>query len=268
MSVILNDLVKEEISKVSEVASYLFSKGWAERNGGNISINLTEIFTGLPESFDEFTYVSVANFPKEAANKVFFVTGTGKRLRELNKPEKVSCIIKFDDSASGYHIIWGGNNDPSFRPTSELISHVKIHLDKIAEGSDHRTIVHTHPIELICMTHYYRFNTDEQAFNFAIWSTLPEVRAFVPRGVGITPYTLPGSEALADLTVAALRSKDVAIWNLHGALATGRDAHEAFDFIDVANKGATIFLKCLASGFSPLGMSQENLDELVEVFGL
>lgn len=32
----------EEVNKVAEVAGYLWQKGWAERNGGNITVNITE----------------------------------------------------------------------------------------------------------------------------------------------------------------------------------------------------------------------------------
>ena len=31
-----------EVDKVAEVAGYLWQKGWAERNGGNITVNVTE----------------------------------------------------------------------------------------------------------------------------------------------------------------------------------------------------------------------------------
>ena len=31
-----------EIWKVAETAGYLCHKGWAERNGGNITVNITE----------------------------------------------------------------------------------------------------------------------------------------------------------------------------------------------------------------------------------
>ena len=31
-----------EIWKVAETAGYLWQKGWAERNGGNITVNITE----------------------------------------------------------------------------------------------------------------------------------------------------------------------------------------------------------------------------------
>ena len=32
----------KEVEKVAEVAGYLWTKGWAERNGGNITVNITE----------------------------------------------------------------------------------------------------------------------------------------------------------------------------------------------------------------------------------
>ena len=34
--------LKAEIEKVAEVAGYLWQNGWAERNGGNITVNVTE----------------------------------------------------------------------------------------------------------------------------------------------------------------------------------------------------------------------------------
>lgn len=34
--------LKEEIDKIAEVAGYLWQNGWAERNGGNITVNITE----------------------------------------------------------------------------------------------------------------------------------------------------------------------------------------------------------------------------------
>ncbi len=61
---------------------------------------------------------------------------------------------------------------------------------------------------------------------------------------------------------------DVAVWEKHGAVATGVDALCAFDFIDVANKGAKLFLKCLASGFEPEGVTPEDMQRLKETFHL
>ena len=35
--------LKREVDKVAEVAGYLWQKGWAERNGGNITVNITDL---------------------------------------------------------------------------------------------------------------------------------------------------------------------------------------------------------------------------------
>jgi rhamnulose-1-phosphate aldolase len=264
---IINATIATEINKVSEVATYLWERGWAERNGGNISLNLTDLMDCTPKDTSESRYIKVNSFPKELAEKIFFISGTGERLRELSSPEQTACIIQFDKEVNGYFIIWGGDK-PGFRPTSELISHMKIHLSMEKTNNGHRAVIHTHPTEMICMSHHPIYSQNEETFNNAIWSMLPEVRAFVPRGVALTPYAIPGSEKLADLTVEALKNRDVVLWMKHGALAAGRDISEAFDFIDVANKGCQIFLKCLASGFTPIGMTKEEMQELVEVFNL
>ena len=44
MNSILNNrpALAREVNKVAEVAGYLWEKGWAERNGGNITVNITE----------------------------------------------------------------------------------------------------------------------------------------------------------------------------------------------------------------------------------
>ena len=37
-----NANLKREIDKIAEVAGYLWQNGWAERNGGNITVNITQ----------------------------------------------------------------------------------------------------------------------------------------------------------------------------------------------------------------------------------
>ncbi len=261
----LNKEVLIEISKVSEVAGYLWQRQWCERNAGNISVNLTGLLDVKKDALTADQYIK-AKLPADSVGMTIFVTGMGERLRELvDKPEEVSCIIHIDEHASGYYIIWGGNNKPDLRPTSEFISHIGIHLTNAKADNNLRCVLHTHPIELIAISHHPKLGKDEVALNNALWSMLPEIRVFVPRGVFIASYELPGSEALAKLTLEGLKTRDVILWSKHGALAVGRDALEAFDYIDVANKGAQIYLKCLQSGFVPVGMTDEQMKEL-EVF--
>ena len=35
-------ILARDVSQVAEVAGYLWQKGWAERNGGNMTLNITE----------------------------------------------------------------------------------------------------------------------------------------------------------------------------------------------------------------------------------
>ena len=35
--------LKKEVEKIAEVAGYLWQNGWAERNGGNITVNVTNM---------------------------------------------------------------------------------------------------------------------------------------------------------------------------------------------------------------------------------
>ncbi len=263
-SIELNNAILTHIKKTKEVGHYLWERQWAERNGGNISIFLEDIEDQLPKTIDDFRYVGNRNFPKESAGLSFFVTGTGERLRDLREPEFSSCIIRIDDNAAGYHILWGGQKD-NFRPTSEFITHLKVHLDMKKNGRDSKAIVHTHPIELIALSHHPEYNKNRYKFTENLWKMLPEVRAFTPNGIDLVKYELPGSEALADLTVKSLRDHDVAVWEKHGAIAAGKTVIEAFDYIDVANKGAIIFLKCLAAGFEPEGMSKKQMDEIAAI---
>jgi len=261
--------VEKEIEKVSETAKCLWQKGWAERNGGNISVNLTGLIKSpKAKALDRFPYVPIKDYPKGSAGMLFFVKRTGERIRDMISPKKGGCIVRIDDDAKGYHMLWEGDGPGKSKATSEFISHVLIHLDKVSSGSDHRAVVHTHPLELITLSHHPRYNLDETLLNKIIWSMLPEVRACVPRGIAITPYTMPGSKELAELTLDGLRSRDVVIWSKHGATASGRDALEAFDFIDVANKGAAILLKGLASGFEPEGMSEREMRDFEKEFHL
>lgn len=251
--------VKKEIEKVSEIAGYLWEREWAERNAGNISINLTEYFEDIKiDNLDRFFEF---NFPNNVAGLVVFITGTGCHLRHLiNRIEEAACILKINDDATGYSIIWGGNKE-NFGPTCELISHVKIHQFNTENNPTHKTIIHTHPIELIVMSHHPLFE-DQERFNFSLWKMCPEIRVFVPKGVHCTPYALSSTEDLADKTIEALSKHNVSLWEKHGATATGEDAERAFDYLDVANKGAKLLLTAWSAGFDPIGLSKKQLTEL------
>ena len=98
---------------------------------------------------------------------------------------------------------------------------------------------------------------------------IPETKAFCPRGLGIVPYMLPSSVELADATIKAIDDNyDVVMWEKHGVFAVGEDVMEAFDMIDVLDKSAHIYIDAKSMGFTPDGMSQEQMNEISTVFHL
>ncbi|MCG9778086.1 rhamnulose-1-phosphate aldolase [Photobacterium damselae] len=263
----LNDKVTIEINKVSETSQYLWQREWAERNGGNISVDITDIYGEIDDSQLKEKHLG-QQLPMSCAGRIYYVKGTGQRIRELREPSYAGCILQITSDAHGFKILWGGEASEDFAPTSEFISHIKILENKRQLGSTHKCVVHTHPLELIALSHNAKLNTNSEEFTYACWKMLPEVRAFVPKGIGVIPYCLPSSEELADKTTMVLSIHDVAIWEKHGATASGDDALQAFDYIDVANKGAKLHLMCLASGYEPEGVSQEDMDTLKKEFNL
>jgi rhamnulose-1-phosphate aldolase len=251
----ITDLFKD----VSRIAGYLWNKEWAERNAGNISIDISEYFEPgeLPAGSGFFPF----SFPGEAANLTLFVTGTGCYLRSLiDNIEEAACIISINPNASGYHIIWGGHSE-NFKPTSELITHVTIHCFNKIHRPFYKAVLHTHPMELIVLSHHSLFK-DEEKFNHSLWKMCPEIRVFVPKGIFCAPYSLTGSEELADVTINGLKKRDVILWEKHGALATGENIEKAFDYLDVANKGAKMLLMAWSAGFEPTGLTLQEMKDL------
>ncbi len=257
------------LREMMETADYLWNNGWAECNGGNLSIRLE------PEDVDDSKFASNAapitlarSYPT-LANKRILVTGSGRRFRDLSRaPDANACLLALDGEGASYRMVWGGASRRPFRPTSELPSHLLLHDYFARNHPDRSTLVHTHPTELIALTHMPEYG-DEGALNRALWGMLPEVKAVVPKGVGVAPYALPGSEQLARVTLDSFtKGHPAVLWMMHGCIAMGSDALEAFDIIDTLNKAAKILLLCRSAGVKPVGLSQAQLDELVLAFDL
>ena len=261
----MNCELKKEIQKVAEVAGYLWQKGWAERNGGNITVNVTEFVD------DELRALPALSEPLQIGTTLphlrgcyFYCKGTGKRMRDLARwPMQNGSIIRILDDCASYVII----ADEPVRPTSELPSHLSIHDYLISTGSTYKASLHTHPIELVAMSHSKAF-LGKDVLTRLLWSMIPETLAFAPLGLGIVPYTLPGSVELANATLEQIKDYDVVLWEKHGTLAVGTDIMDAFDQTDVLNKAATIYLRAKSMGFEPEGMTDAAMKEIQEVFHL
>jgi rhamnulose-1-phosphate aldolase len=258
-------LLAREIADVAEVAGYLWQKGWAERNGGNITVNISAVTDDTIRSLKPISDAMPIGRPLPfLKGTYFFCKGTNRRMRDLaRRPMENGAIIRISDDAAHYEII----ADWPVKPTSELASHLSIHNYLIGRGSDYRAVLHTHPIDLVAMTHNPAF-LKKDVLTDLLWSMIPETRAFCPLGLGIIPYRMPGSFALADATLKELEEYDVVMWEKHGVCAVGENIMEAFDRVDTLSKSAQIYLTAKSMGFEPEGTSTEQMNELKVAFHL
>jgi rhamnulose-1-phosphate aldolase len=258
--------LKAEINKVAEVAGYLWEKGWAERNGGNITINISEMVDDVMRKLPSIS-------PPKKIGKIlphlkgcwFYCKGTQKRMRDLARaPMENGSIIRISEDCIHYEIV----ADAFVAPTSELPSHLAVHDYLLAKGSPYRASLHTHPIELVALTHSNKW-LEKDAATRMLWSMIPETKAFCPRGLGMVPYMLPSSVELGEATIRVIdEDYDVVMWEKHGVFAVDTDIMNAFDQVDVLNKAAQIYIASRNMGFEPDGMSSKQMQELSNVFGL
>ena len=258
--------LKAGIDQVAEVAGYLWEKGWAERNGGNITVNVTEFVD------DSMRALPAISEPR-AIGKVlprlegawFYCKGTGRRMRDLaREPMANGSIIRIRPGCDTYEIV----ADAPVAPTSELPSHLAVHDYLLAKGSPYRASLHTHPIELVALTHSPHWLVKDAATRM-LWSMIPETKAFCPRGLGMVPYMMPSSQELAEATIRTIdEDYDVVMWEKHGVFAVDTDIMSAFDQVDVLNKAAQIYIAARNMGFEPEGMTDAQLREMSIAFKL
>jgi rhamnulose-1-phosphate aldolase len=257
--------LKAEIDNIAEVAGYLWQNGWAERNGGNITVNISEYADDEMRQMPAISDVKAIGVTLPALKGCYFYCkGTGKRMRDLARwPMDNGSVIRILDDCASYVII----ADNPVMPTSELPSHLTVHAKQIADGTGYKATVHTHPIELVAMSHNRAF-LEKDVLTRILWSMIPETKAFCPLGLGIVPYTLPGSNELAAATLNELEAYDVVMWEKHGVFAKGKDVMDAFDQIDVLSKSAKIYIASRSMGFEPEGMTDEQMAEMTRAFNL
>ena len=265
---ILNDrpALHAAVWQVAETAGYLWEKGWAERNGGNITVNVTEHVDDEIRALPAISAVKpIGAVLPHLRGCYFYCKGTQKRMRDLARdPMANGSIIRILDDCASYVII----ADNPVMPTSELPSHLSVHNYLLAKGSPYRASLHTHPIELVAMTHCRKFMEKDVATKL-LWSMIPETKAFCPRGLGMVSYLMPSGVELADATIKAIdEDYDVVMWEKHGVFAVDIDIMSAFDQVDVLNKATLIYIASRNMGFEPEGMSEAQMKELSDVFGL
>ncbi len=251
--------VTETILAISEVAGYLWESGWAERNAGNLSVNISHYAGRQTINDKNYQHFDLDTKYPDLAGEVLIVSGTGTRMRDLAvNPIGNLLIIKIDTSGYGYFVLAPViKNKSKVMPTSELATHLSVHEMFLKTGSKNKVVLHSHVTELIALTHIPEFcNTDR--INDLIFGMHPETRMFIPGGVEFIPFLKPGTKEIAGATVNALNKRDLAIWEKHGVFAAGPDIIEAFDTLDILAKAVSIYFMCRNAGYDPKGIQMPD----------
>lgn len=247
------------VDEIAVTASYIWERGWAERNAGNLSVNVTDLFT-QPE-FDIFEESIIRPLPLNCpslAGQVLLVTTSGSRMRDISKnPWDYLCLLK---------VSAGGNcfsqcPDKGCAATSEIPTHLAVQDMFLQTNSTSRVLLHAHATELIALTQI-RELCSADVLNHLLWSMHPECHLFIPAGVTFIPYDLPGTSDIALASVNALKDRSIALWEKHGVLSSGLTVTEAFDNLDLITKAARIYFLVKSTGHEPEGLTSKQLDEL------
>ncbi len=255
------------MTEMIKVINDMWLKGWDERNGGNVSYRLVK--EEVEKYSNELTgtrTIELFNEVKELAGEYFLVTGSGKYFRNvILAPEVNLGIIKIDEDGKSYTILWGLTDGA--RPTSELAAHLLSHVTRMkATNGENRVVMHTHATNLIALSYVLELSTEN--FTKWLWEMSTECLVVFPDGIGVIPWKVPGKEEIGRATAEMMVKHPIVLWPFHGVFGTGKDLDEAIGLIDTAEKAATILVKVLSMGGKRQTITDKQLRDLADGFGV
>ncbi|MBC9131110.1 rhamnulose-1-phosphate aldolase [Frischella sp. Ac13] len=255
------------IREMCDITYKLWQKGWAERNGGNISYLLKEEEVAPYLDTSKIISESVMPIPiPELKNRIFLVSGSGKYFRNaITNPADTLVIIKISDDGTKYQKLWGLINGGN--PTSELASHLKCHATRLSVDPEHRVIFHTHATSTIAMTFVH--DLDESKFTKTLWQQITECLIVFPDGVSIVPWMIAGTVELGWESARRMEYCRVVIWAHHGIMGAGTSMDDAFGLVETVDKAADIYLQSasVTTGIKQ-SITTEQLKSLAKAFNV
>ncbi len=242
----------------------MYDHGWDERNGGNISLLLSE--EELKPYLDLKNVIRTIETGFEAPElegKYFLVTGTGKYFKNVQYAPDVNLgIIRIADLGRKAELLWGFTDGGRF--TSELPAHMMSHVARLSVDPSNRVIMHCHPNNLLAMT--YVHTLDEREFTRTLWQMCTECIAVFSDGVGVLPWMLCGTNEIGMATAEKMKDQRLVVWAQHGLYGAGADLDEAFGLIETAEKAAEIYMK-IAHLPRLNTITDEQLKTIADYFG-
>ncbi|TBW41383.1 rhamnulose-1-phosphate aldolase [Siculibacillus lacustris] len=253
------------VAAMVKATTDMWEKGWDERNGGNVSLRLTDADVApYLAGIGETRRLPMTEAIPEIAGQSYIVTGTGKFFRNVQiDPAANLGVIRVTADGAAVEVLWGYSDGGG--PTSELPAHFKSHLarQKATAGRD-RVIMHCHATNLIALTYVLAW-TDANVTR-ALWEGSTECLVVFPEGVATIPWLVPGTDVIGDATAEALGRRPLTLWPFHGVFGAGPTLDDAFGLIDTAEKSAEILVKVISMGGPFQSMATQNLIDLAARF--
>lgn len=249
------------VQEVIKVCTNMYRLGWDERNGGNVSIILSddEVKKYIPQKpIREISCGCDASYLK---GKYILVTGTGKYFKNVKEyPEINLGIIRIQDDGNKADLVWGlvdGTN-----PTSELPTHLLNHIARLQIDNNHRVVIHTHATHTIGLSFVLPENEDE--ITKVLWKMQTESIVVFPEGVGYIPWMVCGGKEIGLTTSEKIKKYRIVIWGMHGVFGVGTSVDEAFGLIETVEKAAQIYF--LVKDNIHQSITDEQLKEVTKAF--
>lgn len=250
---------------MAEMAYHMWTLGWDERNGGNISRILEEEEVASYLHLGEVGRKIALSFPApELAGKIFLVISSGKYFRNIvSDPAGSLGIIRVTADGEHAEVLWGFEGNAL--PTSELAAHFMSHIERLRADPEHRVVMHSHATHVIAMTFVH--DLDEKKFTKTLWQMCTECIVVFPEGVGVLPWMVPGGTDIGRKTADQMKKKKAVVWPHHGIFGSGSTMDEAFGLIETVEKAAQVYMLTAAHGIKQ-SITDRELSELAAKFGV
>jgi len=245
----------------------MWLKGWDERNGGNISLRLLaeDVKPFEADFVTEPRHIELTQAAPLLANCWFLVTGSGKFFRNVQlDPADTLVLLQVSNDGRSYKIHWGLVNGGV--PTSELASHFQSHSvrKQLTHGRD-RVIMHCHATNFMALS--YVLELDAARFTRQLWEGSTECLVVFPDGVGIVPWTVPGTDGIGEKTAEQMKHHSIVLWPFDGNFGAGPTLDETFGLIDTAEKSSEVLVKVISMGGMKQTISTQEHIALGKRFG-
>ena len=260
--------VVDLFSQIGETGGHIADIGAAEGAAGNLSVCIRDGLD-VPDSFDNMKPIDLPLPVPELAGAGVIVTGSGCRLRDIpNAPTANLAVVVVENGGETGKMFTAG--DCKFqRVTSEFNSHLAIHHDQMkSRDVKVHAVLHAQPSYLTYLSHIQAYQ-DETYFNKHLYRWQPETILSIPRGIGVLPFIVNGSDEQMTETALKMVEHSLVIWSQHGVVARADDSIlHALDLIEYAETAAHYEYLNLTAGERSEGLSPEQILDICKAWNV